>query len=111
MNISAQAFLEAITEAGCFQQIQVHTEGPILKGHGYISEKLFARFYMNQRTQTVAFALIRNEERIWGIDHDHRRKWHQHPLGSPDIHQTVEPLSIIEIIQELLGVLARLQTE
>lgn len=110
INISSQALIEAITEAGCFQQIYVHTEGPILKGQGYISAKLFVRFYMNQKTQTIAVALIHNEERIWGIDCDNRRGWHQHPLESPDLHQKIEPLTMMDIMKQLLSVLDKLQT-
>jgi hypothetical protein len=109
ISISAQDLLQAIAEAGCFRQVTLHTEGPIIKGYGYISDVLFVRFYVNQHTETIAFALIQNQERIWGIDRDNRRGWHQHPLDAPDSHLGIEPLSMAEIMQEMLSILRKLQ--
>ncbi|MFN8490950.1 MAG: hypothetical protein U0350_25375 [Caldilineaceae bacterium] len=108
ITISAQAFVQTITEAGCFQQISIVTEGPITKGYGYVSATLFVRFYMNQVTETIAFALIRDQERIWGIDHDKRRGWHQHPLEFPEKHEPIQPLAIADIMQELARILTKL---
>ena len=52
-------------------------------------------------SETMAVAWIEEERRIWGIDRDHLRGWHRHPLGNPENHQAMSALTISEIIQEL----------
>lgn len=101
--------LTAAAEAGCFERISLRTEGPVAKGRGYVSDELFVRFYFNEQTGTTAFALIREDIRIWGIDYDNRRGWHQHPVNNPTQHVPIASQSIREIITELTEVLEQIE--
>lgn len=80
----------------------VTTEGPIVDGYGFVTDSLFLRFYFNAVTGTMAFALIQQQERIWGIDYDNRRGWHLHALGITQRHQPIAAQSIGDIMH-LLG--------
>ena len=53
----------------------VTTEGPVVDGYAFVSESLFLHFYFNAMRGTIAFALVREAERIWGVDYDNRRGW------------------------------------
>ena len=66
---------------------------------------MFLNVYYNEVTETIAFALIENEKRIWGIDKDRIRDWHIHPLNDPEQHESIQPLTICCIIEKLKGVL------
>ena len=59
------------------------------------------RYYFNEVTGTLAFALIENQQRIWGIDFDNRRGWHLHPIEKPADHIPIEPLAVPEIVMHL----------
>lgn len=98
--------LSALADANLFQQVSLSAEGPIADGRAYISEDKFLNFYFNEETDTLAFALIDKEERIWGIDRDSLRGWHLHPLEDPDSHIGVEPMTISEIIARLSDALS-----
>jgi hypothetical protein len=99
--------LRALTEAERFDRFELGTEGPVAKGYAYIQgEGEYAlRFYFNQRTQTLAFALIYSGRRIWGIDRDNLRGWHLHPVDNPSHHVQIEPSSVSEIIARICEIL------
>ena len=102
----ADQLLLALAEVDHFQNVTVQAEGPIINGYAYINEENFLRFYFNEISGTTAFALIENQQRIWGVDYDNRRGWHVHPLDSPNAHIDIETVSINEIISELAEVLS-----
>lgn len=97
----ADELLRALAGTGLFKQVTLRTEGPIANGRVYVSEELFVRFYFNQVTGTVAFALIESQQRIWGIDYDNRRGWHLHPADNPSEHVLIEALSVSDIVARL----------
>jgi hypothetical protein len=97
--------LLALADAELFERVDVSTEGPIVKGHAYVRTDFFVRFFFNQHTQTVAFALIEDGQRIWGMDRDNRRGWHLHPVDNPTDHIAIDPLSVSEIVARLRDVL------
>ena len=66
---------------------------------------MFLEFYFNEQTGTIAFALIRDQGKIWGIDRDNIRGWHLHPLENPMGHVGIEKLSVSEIVERLRAVL------
>ncbi|MBD3251878.1 hypothetical protein GF380_05525 [Candidatus Uhrbacteria bacterium] len=70
------------------QPVTLRSEGPIVRGRAYLNlgEERFLDFYFNEKTGTMAFALIEKQQRIWGIDKDAIRGWHGHPLEKPDTH-------------------------
>jgi hypothetical protein len=76
----ADQVLSVLADTGLFDRVDLQTEGPIAKGYAFgyvkesdlIGENLLLRFYFNEVTGTIAFALIEKEQRIWGIDYDNR---------------------------------------
>ena len=98
--------LSALASTDRFQQVSFSVEGPIAEGRAYISEDKFLNVYFNEQTGTLAFALIDKEKRIWGIDRDNLRGgWHLHPIDKPEDHVSIEPLTVAEIIAELIKTL------
>lgn len=98
--------LPALANTGFFDRVTLQTEGPTASGYAYATEGFFLRFYFNEVTGTIAFALIDNQQRLWGIDYDNRRGWHLHPVEDPTDHRHVAPMSIVEIVDHLQEVLA-----
>ncbi|MHB8779564.1 MAG: hypothetical protein ACYC6R_17670 [Anaerolineales bacterium] len=83
------------------QGVTSQAEGPTVRGRAHFGGDLFLAFYYNQMTGTQAFALVRNEQRLWGIDYDNLRGWHEHPLGQPELHVILEAQTMSSIIQRL----------
>jgi hypothetical protein len=86
-------------------QVDLQTEGPIVRGRALITAEIFLAFYYNQATQTQAFALIKDDQRIWGIDFDAWRGWHLHPVDAPTNHLPIESPSVPAIIEHMKCVL------
>lgn len=101
----AKELLQSLADVKHVERVTLQTEGPIVDGYAYVTEDLFLRFYFNERTGTVAFALIENGTRIWGIDRDNRRGWHVHTADAPELHMVLRPLSVAQIISRLERVL------
>ena len=99
--------LQELVAVDQFTQIAVQTEGPTVRVNAYVAgrDNCFLRSYFNETTGTIAFALIEQQQRIWGIDCDNRRGWHKHPVQDPTQHIESGPLSIQEIVAELQNVL------
>jgi len=104
----ADELLRALAEAEFFDRVALRTEGPIAEGYARVHEGLFLRFYFNATTSTIAFALIKEQQRIWGIDYDNRRGWHLHPADNPTDHVGIEPLSVSEIVARLRNALLKM---
>ena len=86
------------------ERVELETEAIIVRGRAYLQEDMFIEIYFNERTNTTAFALIKEQDRIWGIDRDAIRGWHEHPFKNPNSHVEIKPVSIAEIISKLRGV-------
>ena len=78
--------LSALANMGRFERVALQAEGPIASGYAYLRNEFSLRFYFNEVTGTTAFALIENQQRIWGVDYDNRRGWHLHPVDDPTKH-------------------------
>ncbi|MCP4369688.1 MAG: hypothetical protein GY797_16485 [Deltaproteobacteria bacterium] len=101
-----QELLDSLSDTGLFTRVTLQVETPVSSGYAYTgNEELFLRFYFNEMTGTVAFALIEAQQRIWGIDYDNRRGWHLHPETDSVGHIKIEPLSVSEIVAQLQNVL------
>ncbi|MFZ1242165.1 MAG: hypothetical protein WAW20_14240 [Anaerolineae bacterium] len=100
--------LSALAATRVFERVALQTEGPIASGRVYAkgSTERFLRVYFNEKTGTMAFALISEQPRIWGIDFDNRRGWHLHPVENPAEHRMIEPLSVSGIVLLLEDVLS-----
>jgi len=101
----ASELLRALATAEAIERVVLQSEGPVVKGRAYVTAEMFLEFYFNEKTETVAFALIRDRGRTWGIDRDSIRGWHLHPLGNPAEHVGIEKLSVSEIVERLRSVL------
>jgi hypothetical protein len=93
--------LKGLSSIETVQDVTSHAEGPTVRGRADFGEDLFLAFYYNQMTGTQAFALVRNERRLWGIDYDNLRGWHEHPLGQTELHVILEAQTISSIIKRL----------
>lgn len=102
------SLLPALSTIGQIEDISLHTEGPVANGRAYLYDggERFIRFFFNQTTGTLAFALIVRQQRAWGIDYDNQRGWHLHPVNNPNSHVSIDPLSIPAIVAMLQDVLA-----
>ncbi len=93
--------LNGLASLETVQDVTTQAEGPTLRGRAHFVGGLFLAFYYNQITGTQAFALVRDEQRIWGIDYDNLRGWHEHPLEQPELHVVLEAQTISSIIKRL----------
>lgn len=105
----ASELLRALATVEAIEQVTLHSEGPVVSGQAYVSAEMFLEFYFNEETGTIAFALIRSRNRIWGIDRDNIRGWHLHPLESPREHVEIERLSVSEVVECLKSMLSGVQ--
>ncbi len=102
--------LQEISKLDFVDVIDFQLEVIILKGRIIMKDRTyFLEVYFNEKTGTMAFALIGNNKRIWGIDFDNIRNWHEHPLENPVTHQFIPEKTITEIIKEFQKIYQRLQ--
>jgi hypothetical protein len=73
-----------------------------------IRPALFVHAFLSERSGALYFALVQNDERIFGIDRV-KGKWHLHPNKSPETHQDfaegLEPKPLLKFlarVEELL---------
>ncbi len=76
-----------------------------------VSENLYIDLYFNQRYGTTNYALILENERIYGRD-CYDGKWHLHPYEDPSKHVASEngkgSLSIEDFVNEVEEILTKL---
>lgn len=70
-----------------------------LKMRIILSPELFIDVFYSVRTQRIDFALIKETERIFGIDN--LNGWHRHPFGEVEQHQAIREPSLEEILSEI----------
>ncbi|MEW6618652.1 MAG: hypothetical protein AB1422_04785 [bacterium] len=68
----------------------------IVKIRVYLTDGTFIDIFYNADTQKIAYALIKNKKRIFGIDNTDG--WHLHPFKSPEIHQTCNSITFQEFL-------------
>lgn len=108
VNSFSSEILHSLAKAETFRRVALQTEGPVVSGHAHTeNEEIFLRFYFNETTATIAFALIARHRRVWGIDRDNRRGWHLHPEENPSEHISIAPLTVTEIVERLHRVVLR----
>lgn len=93
--------LNGLASLETVQEVTTQAEGPTVRGRAHFDGDLFLAFYYNQVTGTQAFALVRGKQRIWGIDYDKPRGWHEHPVGQPESHVVLEAQSVHSVVQRL----------
>ena len=102
------ALLEVLKDRPFVQSVDLDTEAVVVRGRVLLAEDRFLQVYFNERTGTTAFALIEDEQRIWGVDYDDLRGWHVHPVDHPTRHEEVEPMSPHEVVEAPAEVWGRL---
>lgn len=77
-----------------------------------IRENLYIDLYFNQRYGTTNYALILDDDRVYGRD-CYEGNWHLHPYDDPSKHNTSEEgkkmLSIEEFVDEVEEILVNLR--
>lgn len=84
----------------CVKSISVKVEGPILKCRIHLNTS-FVNVFFNEDTGTIAFTLIRNDRRIFGVDRDSLRGWHKHPTENPRAHIPCPETKFKEFMQQI----------
>lgn len=108
VKIFLTELLSCLARLNFVEDVDLKGEGIVLSGRIFLKERIFLEVYYNEVTRTIAFALIKGEKRIWGIDRDNIRDWHIHHVEAPETHESIESLSVYEIVEELKEVWKRL---
>ncbi len=95
------SLLEALADRPFVRSVDLETEATVVRGRVLLEKDRFLQVYFNGETGTTAFALIEEEQRIWGIDYDDLRGWHIHPVGHPDQHRDIDPMPPSEVVEAL----------
>ena len=77
----------------------------------YLKKKGLLSVFYNMVLRIQSFALIINKERVWGLDRDNKFDWHEHTTNNPEIHKSIEPHSIEQIIGKLVKVWSQIHKE
>ena len=95
------SLLSALSTLEFVEKVDLQTEVFILKGRAILKKNRFLQVYFNELTGTMAFALIEQEKRIWGIDFDNMRGWHLHPFDNSEGHYSIDRMDIQTIVRAL----------
>ncbi len=71
-----------------------------------ISEEFFIEVYYNTLSDKKSFALIKNNQRVFG--YDNYKYWHVHPLDSITDHVSCEEPSVEKVFEEIKEIIASL---
>jgi hypothetical protein len=88
MDVDAflSSLLDALSGRSFVESVDLQTEAVIVKGRVILNDERFLQVYFNEHTGTTAFALIEDEQRVWG--------WITIPCGAG----TCIPLTVRTII-------------
>jgi len=81
--------------------INLTIEGPILKARLLVEEDIFISVFFNSITKTTSYTVVKNNERIFGIDKDTIRNWHTHNFDQPEKHDPYKPTRFKEFLVEV----------
>ena len=107
INEFVKEIIESLSNIPYVKDIEIRTEIFVVKGRILFEKDFFLQIYYNSQTGTQCFALIKGNCRIWGIDYDNLRGWHEHPLNKPAEHKEINPLKVGEIFKILKQVLEK----
>ncbi len=71
-----------------------------------ISEEIFIEIYCNILSNKKSFALIKNNQRIFG--YDNYKYWHVHPRNSATDHVLCEEPSVEKVFEEIKEIILTL---
>jgi hypothetical protein len=81
-----RSLVKAFSDLPFAEDVDLRTEAFVVKGRVHL-RALRANLFQRANS-TIAFALIEEGRRVWGMDHDALRGWHEHPLSAPETHRT-----------------------
>jgi len=102
------ALLHALADCSFVESVDLHRETVVVKGRVLLENDRFLQVYFNEQTGTTAYALIEDEHRLWGVDYDSLRGWHEHPLNRSAQHCDVSPMTPRDVVEALTEVWDRL---
>lgn len=94
---SALSRLDYVQSIDFWLEEESFIKGKVFLKRNYILEVRFS-IYDRLYSYTLSFALIFENDRIWGLDKDNKIGWHVHPLNNPEIHDPITEKSVSEII-------------
>ena len=101
MTSFVETILGESEESGIITHTEVNVEGPITKIRLTIDEKTFIQIFSNNTTKTLAYTLIRESKRIYGIDRDNIRDWHEHPFEDPTTHRKCDKVTFKHFLEKV----------
>jgi len=93
--------LEASRLFAWIKRIDSKIIGKVAKARLWLNDE-FVEVYYNAQTNSISFAYIQEEERVFGAN-NMRIGWHVHPFREVGSHESSSPLSITEFLQALEG--------
>ena len=78
---------------------EIQNDPTRLKIKAKLKKEYFLEARMNQKSNTISFCLLKDGDRIWGLDYDILRDWHIHPLNNPESHLKISPKTLKEILE------------
>jgi hypothetical protein len=102
------SLLDALADRPFVESVDLDTEAVIVEGRVLLEDDCFLQVYFNEHTGTTAFALIEEEQRIWGVDYDDLRGWHVHPVEDPNQHRDIDPMTPADVGDALADAWKRL---
>ncbi|OGW16446.1 MAG: hypothetical protein A3G93_00050 [Nitrospinae bacterium RIFCSPLOWO2_12_FULL_45_22] len=78
-----------------------------LKVRVMITSSLFIDIFYGYRKRRVDFALIKDKDRIFGIDN--LDNWHYHPIEYPERHEKTPEMSIEQIMKKFERIINELK--
>jgi hypothetical protein len=103
-NLDVEAFLSEVEASlknhfiGYKIQFLIRTPKS-LKANIHLDKNLFIALRYNARNERIDFALIHNNQRIFG--YDNLKEWHSHPYENPSDHVLCEKPSLDKIIFDI----------
>lgn len=74
-------------------------EEPVLKLRAHVGPVAFLDVFVNVETGKTSFALIKDQQRIFGADNTRGR--HLHPFDSPESHHICEEMSLENFLTQI----------
>ena len=72
---------------------------PVLKLRIHLGTVAFIDVFFNAETGKTSFALIKNGQRIFGVDNT--RGWHLHPFDDPESHSPCEEIRFESFLNQV----------
>lgn len=71
-----------------------------IKIRAFLTDDSFIDAFFNEVTGKIAYAWVKDERRILGVDNT--RRWHWHPFTAPETHvPTKSPVSFADFLREV----------